>query len=334
MKKLFLPVLILLLFPFCDLYSQFFNTTDTLILEENDNVLLSGDLQIQHFKGDTLLVVDKVQSFVLMYDRNGTLLSFFGRKGNGPGDLNQPTSALKLLNGNILVTEFNGRITKFSSSGEVIDIVSTKINRLNKSLLLPDGKVLLTGSNYTAEDQYLLYLFDPRAMVVDKRIFPLPFDPKGYAMQPLTLAESSYATVCGDKIIAAHSMLPKLFFFDFEGTKIGNKVIKSELFSVMEEVENSKNPDEIVRKYAAASWVWGLYCMDNEDIGIKFMKNLTGEGGNPVSFMLTTNGGELLKELSGVPFIQFNEHQTDTLYFPDKDALVPNTFIKRVLNRD
>ncbi|HET8864685.1 MAG TPA: 6-bladed beta-propeller [Gracilimonas sp.] len=331
MKRLFLPVLILILFPFCNLYSQFFETTDTLILEETDDVLLSGDLQIQNVKDDTILVVDKAQSHVLIYNRNGELLSFWGRKGNGPGDLNQPTSALRLPNGNILVTEFSGRVTKFSPSGEVIDIVSTKITRLNKSLLLPNGKVLLTGSNFTAEDHYLLYLFDPEDMGVYKEIFPLPMDPKEYAMQPLTLAESSYATVCGDKIIAAHSMLPELYFFDFEGRQIGNKVIDSELFSVMERVENSNNPNETVKKYGAASWIWGLYCMGSDNIGIKFLKNLTGEDGNPVSFMLTTNEGELLKESSDVPFILFNDHQTDTLYFPDKEAEAPNTFIKRVL---
>jgi len=246
MKRLFLLAIILILMPFWNLYGQVFKKIDTFVLEETDDVLLSGDVQIQNIRNDTILVVDKAQSHVLIYNRNGKLLSFWGRKGNGPGDLNQPTSALKLPNGNILVTEFNGRITRFSPSAEVVDIVSTKVNRLNKSLLLPNGKVLLTGNNYTAEEHYLLYLFDPENMVVDKEIFPLPFDPKVYAMQPLTLAESSYATVCVDKIIAAHSMLPELFFFDFEGTQIGNKTIESELFSVMEKVENATNPNETV----------------------------------------------------------------------------------------
>ncbi|MDZ7808029.1 MAG: 6-bladed beta-propeller [Gracilimonas sp.] len=115
-------MLILLLIPFCDLYGQFFNTIDTLVLEENDDVRSSGDLQIQNVNGDTILVVDKAQSHVLIYNRNGELLSYFGRKGNGPGDLNQPTSALRLPNGNILVTEFSGRVTKFSPSGDVRSI--------------------------------------------------------------------------------------------------------------------------------------------------------------------------------------------------------------------
>ncbi|MFP8489805.1 6-bladed beta-propeller [Gracilimonas sp. Q87] len=334
MKRLFLSVLILVLFPFCNIYAQLFKTIDRLVFEETDEILLSGNTQIQNVKDDTILVVDKAQSHLLTYNRNGNLLSFWGRKGNGPGDLNQPTSALKLPNGNILVTEFNGRITKFSFSGKVIDIVATKINRLNKSLLLPNGKVLLTGNKYTAEDHYLLYLFDPDDMVVNEEFFPLPFDPEKYAMQPLTLAESSYAIVCGDRVIATHSMLPELFFFDFEGRKIENKAIDSELFSVMETVENPNNPNETVKKYGEASWIAGLYCMRNGDVGIKFMKNLTGEGGKSVSFMLTTNGGELLKESSDVPLILFNEHQTDTLYSLNREAEVPNSFIKIVLNRD
>ncbi|MDZ7805978.1 MAG: 6-bladed beta-propeller [Gracilimonas sp.] len=333
MKRLFLSVLILILFPFCNLYGQFFHPIDTLVLEESEEVLLSGDIQIQNVKDDTILVVDKAQSHVLIYNRNGELLTFWGRKGNGPGDLNQPTSALKLPNGNILVTEFSGRVTKFSPSGEVVDIVSMKINRLNKSLLLPNGKVLLTGINYTAKDHYLLYLFDPKYMTVEKKFFSLPMDPDEFAMQPLILAEPSYATVCGDKIIATHSMLPELLFFDFEVRKIGSKVIESEIFSVMEKVENARNPDETIKKYGAASWIWGLYCMDNEDVGIRFVKNLTGEGGDPVSFMFTTNGGELLKESSDVPLVLFNDHQTDTLYFQDREAKLPNSYIKAVLHR-
>lgn len=334
MKRLFLSVIILVLFPYCNLYAQLFKTIDSLVLEETDDVLLSGDVQIQNVREDTILVVDKAQSHVLVYNRNGELLSFWGRKGNGPGDLNQPTSALKLPNRNILVTEFSGRVTKFSPSGEVIGLVSTKINRLNKSLLLPNGKVLLTGNNYTAEDHYLLYLFDTEDMGVDKEIFPLPLDPKEYAMQPLTLVESSYATVCGGKIIAVHSMLNELFFFDFEGRLVGSKVIESELFSMMEKVENSNNPNETVKKYGEASWIWGLYCMDDSNIGIKFMKNLTGENGNPVSFMLTTSEGELLKESSDVPLFEFNHHKTDTLYYPKEEAETPNSFIKMVLVRD
>lgn len=334
MKRLFLSVIVLVLFPFCNISAQLFKTIVSLVLEETDDVLLSGDVQIQNVREDTILVVDKAQSHVLVYNRNGELLSFWGRKGNGPGDLNQPTSALKLPNGNILVTEFNGRVTKFSPSGEVIDIVSTKISRLNKSLLLPNGKVLLTGNNYTAEDHYLLYLFDTEDMSVNKEIFPLPLDPNEYAMQPLTLAESSYATVCGDKIIAAHSMLPELFSFDFEGRPIGNKVIESKLFSVMEKVEDANNPNETVKKYGEVSWIWGMYCMGEGNIGIKFMKNLTGENGNPVSFMLATTEGELIKESSDVPSIEFNHHNSDTLYFANEEAETPNSFIKMVLNRD
>ncbi len=332
MKKLYLALLIFVLLPNYKLCAQLFKTIDTLTFEETNDVLWSGDVQIQNIENDTIFVIDKAQSRVLIYNRNGKLLSFFGRKGYGPGDLSQPTSAVRLPNGSILVTEFNGRITKFSISGEVIDIVSTKITRLNKSLLLPNGKVLLTGSNYTAEDYYLLYLFDPEDMVVHKKIFPLPLDPKEYAMQPLTLAESTYAISCGGRIIASHSMLPKLFYFDYEGGLIGNKVIQSELFSVMEKVESSNNPNETIKKYGAASWIWGLYCMEDENIGIKFMKNLTGEDGNPVSFMLTTSGGELLKESSDVSLIQFNDHKTDTLYFTNKEAKAPNSFIKKVLN--
>ncbi|MDZ7808030.1 MAG: hypothetical protein U5K71_13070 [Gracilimonas sp.] len=110
--------------------------------------------------------------------------------------------------------------------------------------MLPNGKVLLTGINFTAKDHYLLYLFDPGHMVVEKDLFPLPMDPNEYALQPLILAEPSYATICGDKIIATHSMLPELFFFDFAGRRIGSKVIESKLFSIMEKVENPGNPDE------------------------------------------------------------------------------------------
>ena len=129
-------------------------------------------------------------------------------------------------------------------------------------------------------------------------------------------------------------MLPELFFFDFEGTQIGNKTIESELFSVMEKVENATNPNETVKKYGAGSWIWGIYCMGNGNLGIKFMKNLTGEDGNSVSFMLTTNGGKLLRESSDVPLIQFNDHKTDTLYSPNEEVKTPNSFIKRLLIRN
>jgi hypothetical protein len=322
---------------FCtELYAQdtLLDSTGILQLKETEELLLSGDLHIQNLYNDTLLVVDRSQSRIILYTDSGEPVFWFGRTGNGPGDLNKPTSALLLPNGTILTTEFGGRITVFSKSGEVINIVTTPVNRLNKSHLLPSGNVLLTGNMYATEDRELLYLFDPVTMVILKRFFPLPVDPAEYAMQPLTLAEASFATVCEDKIIAAHSMLPELFFFDFEGEPMGRKVIDSELFSTMRKVKNRDNIQEVMENFGEASWIQKLLCLDEGYIGLTYHRNLIEDDQSRNSFMLLDRNGTLLHETTNLPNLLFNIHGSDTLFLQQQESSTPNTFIKAIIKKE
>lgn len=331
--KLSFISLVLLINSGINAQAQFISSIDTLVLEETDKFFL-GDPHFENVSDSLILAIDKSQSKVFIYTKTGKLKSFWGRKGSGPGDLTNPTSATILQDGNILVTEFNGRITKFSPEGDHLAILNTKITRLNGSIELPNGKVLLTGGMQSPENNYLLFIFNPSSMEIESRSFSLPFDPKEYAFQPLTLAEPSHAVVCSDKIVAVHVMLPELFFFDFEGNLIQRKKINSQLFNQMEKVTSLNNPKETVKKYGDASWILDLHCVNDGYILIQFLKDLRGEQENPVSLMLVNKIGELIKESSNMPLIKFSKIGTDTLFLPNRKKPLPNTAIKSVLIRN
>lgn len=322
----------LLIVPFNGINGQHFNKIDTLTLEETEEVLLSSPA-FGVITGNKIIVTDEGTHQVIIYSDKGRLINSFGQYGRGPGDFEQPTSATELPSGEILVTEFNGQISKFDSSGKLLAITQTEIIRLNNSRLLPNGKVLLVGGMHSPEDHFLLYLFNPESMSIDKKFFLLPFDPAEYAMQPLTLAEPSFAVVCSDKIVAAHSMLTVIFYYDFEGNLIENKKIDSDLFSQMEKVSNPNNPREAMENYGNASWIVNMFCVANNDVLIQFFTNLRDEG-NPASLMLVNENGEVIKESLDMPQVLFSNHATDTLFFRDEESGLVNQIIKSKLIRE
>lgn len=324
-------VFVLFAWPLCNITAQFFTPVDTLVLEENDEVLL-GAPSFEDISDDLLLVIDDSQSKVLLYSKKGELKSYFGREGRGPGDLENPTSATFLPDGNVIVTEFSGRITKFNEDGEDIAITKTKIIRLNGSKLLPNGKVLLIGGMHTPENHYLLYLFNPESMEIEKSFFLLPFDPTEYAMQPLTLAEPSFAVVCSNKIVAMHAMLPILFYYDFEGNLLEKKRINSEFFSQMEKVLSQNNPKKTMENYGKASWVMNMFCVGEHDVLIQFIANIT-RAGNPIGLMLVNEEGKVLNESLEMPGVLFSEPGTGVIYLREMKSGLINQFIKAELIR-
>lgn len=324
-------VFVLCAWPLSELSAQFFNPIDTLVLEENEETLL-GQPSFEDYTGNEFWVIDDSQSKVLLYSKNGELESYFGQAGRGPGDLEKPTSATQLADGTVLVTEFSGRITKFNKQGEDVAIAKTDIVRLNGSTWLPNGKVLLIGGMHSPENHYLLYLFNPDLMQIEKRFFLLPFDPKKYAMQPLTLAEPSLAVVCSNKVVAMHAMLPILFYYDFDGNLLEKRRINTTHFSQMEQVSNPNNPKQAMENYGEASWVMDMFCVDEGDVLIQFIANLKTSP-NPISHLLVNEKGEVIKEALATPPVLFSETGTDVVYLKEMESGLPNTVIKAKLNR-
>ncbi|MEX2477065.1 MAG: 6-bladed beta-propeller [Gracilimonas sp.] len=300
-----------------------------MVFEENDQVLL-GSPNFGDLIGNEVLVTDDATHQVIIYDAEGRIKNNFGRYGRGPGDLENPTSAIKLSNGEIIVTEFKGRISKFDSSGNFKTVTNADIVRLNNSKFLPNGKVLLIGGMHAPVDNFLLYLFNPESMNIEKRFFLLPFDPAEYDMHPLTLAEPSYAVVCGDKIVAAHSMLPELFYYDFEGNLIESMRLNSELFKQMEKLSTPSNPQKTMEAYGKASWIDNLFCISDDEILIQFFANLI-QNGNPISLMLVNENGDVIDELPDMPEILFSNPATDTLFIRDQNSDSINQLLKSKL---
>lgn len=332
MKRLFLSVLILVLFPFCNIYSQFFHPIDTLVLEESEDVFLSSPIfenQIQ----DQYLVIDEDAHRVIIYEEKGKLIRYFGRYGRGPGDLEDPTSATLLSNDNILVTEYSGKVTIFDSNGNHSKINRTSLFRINDSQLLPNGNLLFTGGFHPPDNLELLYIFDPESMSLEKKFFPIPFDPYEYGLQPASLEEPVHAVLCGDNIVALHTMYPVLFYFDFEGKLLNKTPIDSKLFSQMEPLSNPDNPNEAYEKYSRASWTVDLFCLDQQELLLQFIMNFE-EAENPFGLIHVNKNGEVLNESLNMPQVLFSKPGTDTLFLKDKNSELVNHFIKSKLIRE
>ena len=70
---------------------------------------------------NTLAVLDFGNSCVYIFTENGEFVRKIGRKGDGPGDLNNPQLMETDRDDNIFILESN-RMSAFSSDGEYIDL--------------------------------------------------------------------------------------------------------------------------------------------------------------------------------------------------------------------
>jgi hypothetical protein len=65
------------------------------------------------------------QNKVLLFSKDGKLLSEFGRPGQGPGDLTMPTDVFVLDGRYVGVLEYAQRISLFNLKGEFQKIIKT-----------------------------------------------------------------------------------------------------------------------------------------------------------------------------------------------------------------
>lgn len=93
-----------------------FEPVKTIALEESDEVVnVSPEVSVQ--QDGSFLIADGREARIRIYDPDGRLLTQFGRKGEGPGELGLPLEATRRSDGSILVADFSRGLLHFDSSG-------------------------------------------------------------------------------------------------------------------------------------------------------------------------------------------------------------------------
>lgn len=127
-----------------------------------------------------IFILDWRDCVVKVFDQRGVYLKAFGRKGEGPGELNRP-SALSMNQDTLMVLEIN-RISFFNLEGEFQRSVSPKEVWALRARMNSEGDLFVTSAVVDPEDPcYQLQKFD-RDMnhICDISKSPAPNPQKGF----------------------------------------------------------------------------------------------------------------------------------------------------------
>lgn len=128
-------------------------------LDDPDGILGERDLYVVGTSGDEWVVLEPLMTRVLRYGADGSYLGTLGRSGPGPGELSRPLSLALHPDGDLWVSDSQGRWVVFGPDGEAQRTLSTPaaspiqgINEAGEAYALhlavemtPVGEILSSG---------------------------------------------------------------------------------------------------------------------------------------------------------------------------------------------
>ena len=134
-----------------------------VMTQEGDTVTIFGDSGPEKLGRPTscipyknmFLVADGGNDYIKVFDRSGTFLYKFGKKGNQDGQFSWPRGMLGDSSSNLLVCDYhNNRVQQFSLDGRFTGKTITDLPNPVGIATAPDGRILVTS--YTAKKVYIL----------------------------------------------------------------------------------------------------------------------------------------------------------------------------------
>lgn len=195
-------------------FDSYFEWAGLLPVQENDSALVVKPIVTEDPEGG-LLVADSRESQVRRVSPAGTLLTYFGRPGEGPNEFRGLSSVVRLNTGEVLTTEISGRVTLTNDRGDKARrVVPVGIEPLYAATVLDDSTVILTG----LREGKLVHLWDPRRAEIRASFYPVPEHPAEF--------DNAYSFTGFSAVAVQHNMIVVLFalsdelrFFHPDGTE-------------------------------------------------------------------------------------------------------------------
>lgn len=196
-------------------FDQMFEVLDTLVLEENENVINVRPRFTPDPKGG-FLVSDAAEYRVRHYSETGSLSWQFGRAGPGPEEFGLLRTALRGLDGNIIAVDLSRKLLFWNEeSAEVVrvfpNVTDSSVEEID---LLPDGRLLISA-RYARGSAGLVQVFDPTNERVDVR-FLSPYVPE-FMQRGAAAAGWAASDVRADTVVSIYSWSDTLYLHGLDG---------------------------------------------------------------------------------------------------------------------
>lgn len=195
------------------------NPLSEVRFEENDSVINVAPA-IEIADSEHFIVADAQEAQIRLYDRSGRLVRTFGQRGDGPGELRVPVSAV--VHGappQVTVLDLSRGIQFFDyRSGRSTGQIPSPFRVPYRAQVAGDGQLLVFGRlspvmqpDLSLEAEYsLLHRFDPASGDLSESWFELPEDDGYDDLLALSFGGGDFS-VRGDTVAAAFALSDSLF---------------------------------------------------------------------------------------------------------------------------
>jgi hypothetical protein len=296
---------------------------DTIQLEEVDTALIVSPRVTTD--ADGFLVTEFTTKQVRRYKGNGELEWQSGGEGDGPGEFKFPTGAVRMKNGQIIVSDMRSKLVTYSADGRnVLKTVAVPLSRIDGIASLDDEHVLLMAANSNGE---LAQVWNTRLDSIERSFF------RGADhVRNVAFARSANFIVTarrGDTVAIAFSISDSIYFHNIDGTRLGAIRIPADSFRIIPDIlpADRLNTDLEYRKTWLKSFDTVSFLSWQHDGSLIVCYGAFAGGGVESAFTIhTTRAGTRLMERR-TPVLLAADANSDRLYFRDPSAAVPDRWI-------
>ena len=300
-----------------------------ILLEENEDVVNVVPVVFPDDERGGFLVADGQESQFRIYNDDGSLVGFFGRKGDGPGEFRYPAAVVRVAGGQILGVDGGvPRAAIWDSDGDsLLQTLVTPFLRvfdldvLNDTLLLVAGKTEITSWER-------LHIWNISSNSIQRSFLTVPLAGKD---QGAAFAVSfAMATVVGDTIVATLALSDTVYRFHLDGQLIDRVPIPFQHFRYLEE-RNTPPRGGAGGRAAISKW-FGTFSVVNEPFRgpegtflIQYRDRINMQPHWRLLHM--TKDGRRLFDIKDTPRLLTTSQDGSELYFVSPDIEVPNLWL-------
>lgn len=307
---------------------------EPLILEETPAALNSEPrLAIDPLGG--YLVTDAQASQVRVYDADGSLITYFGREGDGPGEFRNLRGVARLPSGQLSTVDFRGRLAIWTSAGLLIRDSRPAIRGVMGITPLGGSRVALVLSPVAAWTDSLdvpwVRLLDTEPLTLGAEVLSLPLTQANVSL--VSSVGGDVNPTLGSRFGLTWTTFDSLWVVDLrEPAHVEAIHLESNALGLNTQLVDRHDRDAFVDWMLTATFPGAVFPVPDGGWLIGLFRRRPSAG--LVSGLLRVDAqGRRLWELDESPHLVASDPGRGILYFAESSGLEPNRFERARLRR-
>lgn len=309
-----------------------FRTHREIVLEENDDVI--NVMPHLTTTDGGYIITDEREGQVRRYDRDGRLQIYFGNKGQGPGEHNQPMATVPVSGygpGATMTLAVDGRVSIRSVAGDLLETMTLPLDRVT-SVVVTDGKAIVSARQREAAvpPGPLLHQLSLSKIAVE-RAFGEPELSDELRLAGHFIGWAS-ASPSGDSVATVWSGEPVISIRNADGRVVRKIPLPIEDFESLKPLPaGGASRGEIAAWMDATTLLTQVVWMKDGPLVVQYQsrQNMLPEWH---LIVMTADGREMYEVLDAPRLVGVHTGR-DSLYFEAPGTLTPNRLVVATVNR-